>query len=269
VSEETVWYQDDRDVLRVSGPDAASYLHSQLSQDVVALGPGDTAWSLLLQPTGKVCALARLHVLDSDAFAVDTDAGYGEAVQARLERFRIRVKVDIDPLPWRCTAVRGPDARAAAPLAVPGWWMDGTAVDLMGDTSTPPAGLAERPAAALTLRIAAGWPAMGREIADDTIPAELGPLLDLAVSFTKGCYPGQELVERMASRGASAPRVLRRLEGVDVSLASGTALLQDGREVGHITSAAGTVALAPVSRTVDPGVVVEAGEERVTVRALR
>src|SRR4029079_16799682 len=111
----------------------------------------------------------------------------------------------------------------------------------------------EEDAAALdAARIEAGWPAMGAEITDQTIPGELGAVVIAAVSFTKGCYPGQELVERMDSRGASAPRQLRRLASADGSpLASGAAVTVDGRDVGRVTSAAGGAALALVGAAVE------------------
>lgn len=96
-------------------------------------------------------------------------------------------------------------------------------------------------------RIAAGWPKMGAEIIPgETIPAETG-LGDLAISFTKGCYPGQELVERMDSRGSTAPRhltVLARAEG-DVP---GGEVRREGAAIGTITSVGADQVLAYVKR---------------------
>src|SRR3954454_18269932 len=63
-----------RDVLRVSGPDAESFLQGQLSQDLAAIGLGEAAWALLLQPQGKVDALLRVARIAGDAFVLDTDA---------------------------------------------------------------------------------------------------------------------------------------------------------------------------------------------------
>jgi folate-binding Fe-S cluster repair protein YgfZ len=91
-----------------------------------------------------------------------------------------------------------------------------------------------------------------------------------AVSFTKGCYPGQELVERMNSRGASAPRQLRRLASTGGSpLATGSAVIEDGRDVGRVTSAAGAAALALVGRAVEPGAQVTVDGVGATVLDLR
>jgi folate-binding protein YgfZ len=109
--------------------------------------------------------------------------------------------------------------------------------------------------------VRAGWPANGREIvAGETIPASLG-VVPVAVSFTKGCYPGQELVERMDSRGSTAPRTLRIIEdsalgvGDDVVVAGvADAGVADGAVVGVVTSAAGGRALAFVDRAIEFGV---------------
>jgi folate-binding protein YgfZ len=116
---------------------------------------------------------------------------------------------------------------------------------------------------------------MGREITDKTIPAELGPaIIDRAVSFTKGCFTGQELVARIESRGGHVPRLLRRLV-CDRALAPGDVLRtggDDGKVVGTVTSAAigddgTTVALGFVGRDVVPPATVTAGGATVELRA--
>ncbi len=94
--------QLDRDVLGISGPDAASYLQGQASQDVAALAVGASAESLLLSPQGKVEAYLRVTRTGDDRFVIDTDGGYGPVVDARLRRFKIRVKAEIEPLEWSC-----------------------------------------------------------------------------------------------------------------------------------------------------------------------
>jgi len=224
------WCEYARDVLQVSGPDAATYLQSQLSQELRPLAVGGSAWTFVLQPTGRIDVLARVWRTADDVFVLDTDAGYGDVLAARLARFKIRVKADIAPLPWRCLAVRGEGAGAVGGLA--SW---GGGVDLLGPDPQPPAGAVAGSAdALLAARIDAVWPQMGAEILPgETIPAETG-ITDVAVSFTKGCYPGQELVERMDSRGAAAPRRLQRVRVAD--------------RVGEVTSAAGGWALAYVKR---------------------
>lgn len=205
-----------RDVVVVDGPDALTYLHSQVAQDLRPLAVGDRAWTLVLEPTGKVAGFARITRTGDERFELDTDAGAGASLLARINRFKIRVAADTSLVP--ATAVDG-DARA------------------------------ERDDAA---RIALGWPAIGSEIVlGETIPAATG-LTGIAVSFTKGCYPGQELVERMDSRAAEAPRSLRRLTVAD-GAAPGDPVLDGDDVVGELTSVAGSAALGYVRRTSDVG----------------
>jgi folate-binding protein YgfZ len=231
---ESFWVATDRDVVRVSGPDALTYLQGQVSQDLPPMSIGERRWTFLLQPTGKVEVLARVTRIAEDEFVFDVDGGYGDALVGRLNRFKIRVKVDVEPLPWRVLRVVGGD-------------------DVIGPDAVPPDGVPEGTSADLeAARIAAGWPAMGAEIVPgETIPAETG-VTPLAVNFRKGCYPGQELVERMDSRGAQAPRTLRVLNVAEGS-GPGDPIVHDGTEVGRLTSVAGTTALGYVKRGVDVG----------------
>jgi len=200
------WSEYPRDVVQMAGPDAASYLQSQLSNDLRAVDVGDSRWAFLLQPTGKVDVLLRVWRTAGDVFVLDTDAGFGDAMVARLNRFKIRVKADITSLDWSCVAVRGVHGDRVPGDGIVAW---GEGYDLLGDSPASPAGVS--PGDLLAARVDATWPAMGAEIVPgETIPAETG-ITDIAVSFTKGCYPGQELVERMDSRAVTAPRLLRRL----------------------------------------------------------
>ncbi|MGH9065311.1 MAG: hypothetical protein ACRD0L_15330, partial [Acidimicrobiales bacterium] len=104
----------ERDVVAVSGPEAVGYLQGQLSQDVAGLGPGESAPSLILQPQGKVDAWLRVTRTGEDAVVLDVEGGWGEAVAARLARFKLRSRLEIISLDWRCVALRGPGAVAAA-----------------------------------------------------------------------------------------------------------------------------------------------------------
>lgn len=218
-----------RDFVRVSGPDAQSFLQGQLSQDVDALAVGGSATSFLLQPQGKVDAYLGVTKHDDDVFVLDVDPGYGDAVIARLSRFKLRVKADIEPLDgWRCLVSAGADGSLA--------------VRVGPDLPDGDGDLASYEVA----RIRAGEPRMGAEIDERTIPASLG-VVDRAVSFTKGCYTGQELVARIDSRGGSAPT---KLVGVRGATEVGATVVIDGRELGRVTSAAGEVALAFVKREV-------------------
>ena len=88
-----------RDHVIVEGPDAATYLHSQVAQDLRDLAVGQTCWTLVLEPTGKVESLARVTRTADERFDFDTDAGYGDALAARLARFKIRVQAEIAVMP--------------------------------------------------------------------------------------------------------------------------------------------------------------------------
>ena len=256
-----------RDAVLVTGADAASYLQGQISQDVEAVAPGTSAWSLVLAPQGKVDAWFRLTRRDDGRFVLDVDAGFGPALVARLERFRLRVDVSFESLSgWRVLSVRGPlagdarldavDAEVRAGIDWPGF----CGIDLLGPDVAPPPGLpVDGPDDLEVARIRAGWPAMGHELTERTIPAEVGGLVESSVSFTKGCYTGQELVARIDSRGGNVPRPVRLIEirgGDEVS--PGAAITVDGKAVGVVTSAAAdaaaavTVALGPVHRRVEP-----------------
>jgi folate-binding protein YgfZ len=247
------WVETPRDAVRVAGPDALDYLQGQVSQDLRPLAVGESRWTFLLQPNGRVDVLARAWRTDDDVFVFDTDAGFGDELAARISRFKIRVKVDIEPLEWRCVAVRGADGDRPGG-AVGAWW--GRDFDLLGSDPQPPAGVAAGSADDLeAARIEAGWPAMGAEIVPgQQIPGETG-VVPVAVDFKKGCYPGQELVERMDSRGAEAPRRLRVLTVAEGSK-PGDPVLDGDQEVGVLTSVAGTRALGYVKRGVELGAVV-------------
>ena len=249
------WVEVPRDVVRVTGPDAVSFLQGQISQDVDALTPdGASAWSFVLQPQGKVDAWFRVTRIGDAELLLDVDGGFGEALVARLERFKLRTKADFELLSWKCLAVRGVTLPGGVDPAWPG--VEGS--DLLGEDPGVPqgveAGTIEQYEA---LRIECGVPAMGRELTERTIPEEAG-VVERSVSFTKGCYTGQELVARIDSRGGNVPRRLRGLilDGDGVP-ADGASLTIEGAEVGTLTSAAwserldAVVALAYVKRDVD------------------
>ena len=256
-----------RDAVLVTGADAAPYLQGQISQDVDAVAPGSSVWSLVLAPQGKVDAWFRLTRGTGDSFVLDVDSGFGETLVARLERFRLRVDVSFERLAgWRMLAVRGPRATGvwldtvAAEVRAAVDWPGFGGIDLLGPDPAPPPGLTVDGSNDLEVaRIRAGWPAMGRELTERTIPAEVGGLVESSVSFTKGCYTGQELVARIDSRGGNVPRPVRLLEIVgDGDVSPGDEIAVDGKAVGEITSAAAdpesavTVALGPVHRRVEP-----------------
>ena len=245
------WVRQQRDVIEVRGEDALRYLQGQVSQDLLPIVVGDSRWTFLLQPTGKIDVLARVWRTAEDVFVFDTDAGSGDTLAARLARFKIRVQADITQLAWEAVVVRrtGDGQRPAG--SVVGWW--DRDYDVLGPAAPAPDVVSEAGGNELHgARVEAGWPAMGAEIVTgETIPGETG-IVSVAVSYTKGCYPGQELVERMDSRGADAPRRLRLID-VDDGAQPGDPVVHDGKEVGHLTSVAGRRAIAKVRRGVDVG----------------
>src|SRR5262245_39074608 len=102
-----------REAVRVVGADSATFLQGQVSQDLEALGVGDSTWSFVLQPQGKVEAWVGVARLSDDEYVFDVDAGFGEELLARLERFKLRV--DVEQVLVRgvtALAVRGPGAAA-------------------------------------------------------------------------------------------------------------------------------------------------------------
>jgi folate-binding protein YgfZ len=247
-----------RDFVHAAGPDVTSFLQGQLSQNVAVLAPGASTWALLLQPQGKVTAFLRVLRVGEEEFVLETDAGFGPAVFERLNRFKLRVKCDLEPLAWRCLAVRGPKAHELVPEGVVADWPGLPGRDLVGESPVVPAGVTECGMDTYeAVRIEAGIPVMGRELDEGTIPAEAG-VVDMSVSFTKGCYTGQELVARIDSRGGNVPRRLRGLVLEAGPAPVGAAVRADGKDVGQLTSVAfspgldATVALAYVRRAVEP-----------------
>lgn len=263
-----------RDVIRVAGPEAVTWLHGMLTQDVEGLAAGSSALSLLLQPQGKLVAVLRVTRTADDEVLLDTDAGWGERVVGHLGRFKLRTKADLEPLAWRCVAVRGPQAHDLAEgatrhggtaVAAGADWPGLPGVDLLGpDPAVPDGARRCGPDAYEAVRIEAGVPAMGREANESTMPHELG-MVDRSVDFTKGCYVGQELVARVQSRGGHAPRFLRGvLVAANVVPPAGAVVRDaDGKERGVLTSVAESldrrapVALALVQRAVEPPADVE------------
>ncbi len=291
----------DRDVVLASGPDTTAFLQGQLSQDVAALEEGVSAWTFLLQPAGKVDAWLRVTRLAEDRVLLDVEGGFGPAVVARLERFKLRTEVGLEPLAWTALALRGPGAESVPAatahaggeqvVAARAGWPGIEGVDLLG-----PDGEVEAPTTARlvdaaeleAIRISLGVPRMGAELTEATIPAEVGQwVVDESVSFTKGCFTGQELVARIDSRGGNVPRrvlgVVIRPEAADdgrrdgdgrgaPTVPVGAAVLVDGDDVGRVTSVAPGVALASVTRKVDPPVAAtlswDGGQVEAEVRAV-
>ena len=262
-----------RDLVVVEGPDATSFLQSLVSQDLDALGVGASGHSLLLQPQGKLLVdFYAVHVAPDTWWCV-CEGGFGEALASGLNRFKIRVKADVQQIGVAALAVRGTtpaDAHGTRLVAVD--WAGTPAFDAVGseadvaalsDTLDLPLVDAD---AYERARVEAGVPRQGLDTDERTIPQEAGLEL-VAVSFTKGCFVGQELVCRIDSRGR-VNRHLRRLRADAGALPQGASVAYEGREIGEVTSGAGTVALAMLRREIEPGARVEIGAVAAVVEAL-
>ena len=178
----------EREFVRVAGPGACDYLQRMVSNDVEALAVGGACQALLLTVKGRVIAPLVVWRRGEEDFLLLTEPGLGDSVRALLTRMRLRARCEID-------------AEEHVSLLVFG----GEGID----TGFP--GAVEVLDAALELRrIEAGVPRWGYEIDERILPAEAG--LDAThVSFSKGCYPGQEPIARLHYRG-HANRTLRVVE---------------------------------------------------------
>ena len=213
----------ERAFVRVAGPDAGDYLQRMVSNDVEALAVGGSCPALLLTPKARVIAPLVVWRRGEEDYLLLTEPELGEPVRALLTRMRLRARCEIEPEQHSSVVVFG--------------GRDGIAGDLPGTVETLDAELAPTLAEdELELRrIEEGVPRWGREIDDRVLPAEAG--LDRThISFSKGCYPGQEPVARLHFRG-HPNRALRVLE-LNALPPAEAELLHDGRSVGRVTSAA-------------------------------
>jgi folate-binding protein YgfZ len=198
-----------------------------LSNDVTA---GEVVDALLLTPKSRLIAPVRVWRRGPEDFLLLTEPELGEAVRAALLRSRFAAKCEIELEQHTSVLVFG--EAEGLPGELPG------TVEVL-DSGLEPSLDAEQLERA---RIEAGVPAWGRELDDSILPAEAG-LDETHISFTKGCYPGQEPIARLHYRG-HANRRLRRLE-VDAAQ-PGDEIVWDGKAVGRITTAVPGAALGYV-----------------------
>jgi folate-binding protein YgfZ len=228
-----------RAFVRVAGADAKDYLQRMLSNDVEALGVGEACDALLLTPKARVIATLRVWRRGADDFLLLTEPELGDAVVRELRRMRFAAKCEVEPEQHTSVIVFGADE------GIPNDDYGVPARELI-DAGVDPTVAAE---ALERMRIEAGTPRYGHELDDRVLPAEAG-LDETHISFTKGCYPGQEPVARLHYRG----HVNRRLRVLDVGSASpGDELVHDGKVVGRVTSAVPGRALAYVRTEVPAG----------------
>jgi tRNA-modifying protein YgfZ len=221
-----------RAFVRVSGPDAVDYLQRMVSNDVEALAPGDACDALLLTPKARVIATLRIWRRGEEDFLLLTEPELGDPVAAELRRLRFAARCEIEPEQHTSTLVFDGDE------GIPNHEY-GRPVREVLDAGLEPTLAADE---LERMRIEAGTPRYGRELDDRILPAEAG-LDQTHISFTKGCYPGQEPIARLHYRG----HVNRRLRVLDVESARpGDELAHDGKTVGRVTSAVPGRALAYV-----------------------
>lgn len=280
--------------LALTGEEAAEFLTGQVTADVEGLAPGAGTYAALLTPKGKiVCDLRILAIDDGVAPAELLLLCERSGLQALFDHLRrhligFRTELHKRTLQQALVSVAGPrTAEVLADVAAGlgerehdhvGATLDGVAVrvvrtdlgvDLVAAAGDGPRllealrarGIAEVPEAALEIvRVESGRPRLGHELDESVMPAEAG-IVERAVSFTKGCYVGQETVARLHWRG----RPNRHLRGLllDAPVPETTVLVDEGREVGRVATVVhsprrGAIALALVRREIEPGDVVAA-----------
>jgi folate-binding protein YgfZ len=285
-----------RGQLLVSGPDAAEYLQGQLTSDVEALEPGDGQYSALLDRKGHMQADLRVLRPSAEEIWLDTEPEGLPAARRHLETYSIGRDVKIaDVGAERAilsligprsvevagTAVLPENACEAARVAGVDCLAVGTrdGIDLLAageekdrlrDALHEAGAVEVAPQAAEIRRVEVGVPRFGAEMGTETMPAEAGIVED-AVSFTKGCYIGQETVARLHYKG----RPNRHLRGLRLSApaAAGSALRLSEREVGRlgtgvVSPAFGPIGLAILRREAEPGAELAVGEDGVTARVV-
>lgn len=238
-----------RDFVAVTGPDAATYLQRMVSNDVESLAPGESCEALLLTAKARVIAPMTVLRRAEQDFLLLTEPGLGVRLRQELLRFRFAARCAVEPEEHAATLVLGadgpPGSARNSELGLP-------AHELI-DGDAPAGALAITADELERLRILAGSPRFGRELDARVMPAEAG-LEERAISFTKGCYPGQEPVARLHYRG-HPNRGLRtlELEGAEPPVYDAE-LTYEGKAVGRVTSAIAeddrVLALAYVRREV-------------------
>ena len=263
LSREPRAYVRQNDALRCIGPDTEVFLQGQLSQDISELSDNESAWSFLLNPNGKVAVWLRVSRIADDEYLLDMDEGWGQLALNRLKRFKIRVKSEIQITQLKVTSILGEGSKKLRQASTNSGiisdigWLNIEGFDLLGESTDAPDGCEIGTEEEYEfLRISSGVPRMGSELTEDVIPAETN-LVERSVSFTKGCYTGQELVARLDSRGNRVPKHLRRLR-TSGSFATGSPIEGENGSVGTVTSCAesikGTIGLGYVSRSFEvPG----------------
>jgi tRNA-modifying protein YgfZ len=288
--------RSERGKLVVSGSEAADYLQGQLTNDVEALAPGEGQYAALLDRKGHMQADMRVLRLSSEEIWIDTEPEALAAALRHLEMYKIGREVAIADVGAEraILSLIGPrSVEIAGTAALPEYACEATTahgveclavgtangIDLivkpgeaerLRDALLGAGAVAVSSEAVEIVRIEAGTPRFGAEMSAETMPAEAG-IVERAVSFTKGCYIGQEPVARLHYKG----RPNRHLRGLLLSApaAPDTSLRLGEKEVGRIGSAGvsparGPIALAIVRREAELEAELAVGEDGVTARVI-
>jgi tRNA-modifying protein YgfZ len=228
-----------RAFVRVSGPDAEDYLQRMVSNDVEVLAVGDACDALLLTPKARMIATLRVWRRGAEDFLLLTETELGEAVVNELRRMRFAAKCEVEPEEHSSAVVFGGEE------GIPNQEYGLPAREVLDAELKPTLAADELE----RMRIEAGTPRYGLELDDRVLPAEAG--LDRThISFTKGCYPGQEPIARLHYRG----HVNRRLRALEAEAAvPGDELSHEGKVVGRVTSAVAGRALGYVRTDIPDG----------------
>jgi len=283
--------RSERGKLALTGSDARSFLQGQVTNDVESVAAGGGCYAAFLTPKGKMLGDLRILATE-DELLLDTERVALQGLFNMIRRFSIGYEVELHKrtLERALLSLVGPgaapvcgaadlpeDEHAHALVSVPGTDLSVRAirtdvgVDLLcdaGELEALRAALEERgvptvaEAAVECLRVERGRPRYGIDLDESVIPQEAG-LNERAVSFTKGCYVGQETVARLYYRG----KPNRQLRGLRLSVPAspGDELTFEGRTIGQVASVAqsptfGPIALALVRREAPPGTVVSVGD---------
>lgn len=256
--------------LEILGADRLRFLHNYVTCDVKALAPGAGAYGFFTNPQGRILSDAVI-LAHEDRLWLEVGQGQEEALAAHLKKFIVADRVEIRPLEMMPILAVGPQSEAildADLSSLPVWGHKGAEVVIQRR------GLVGGPAWALwaaepvveaqpvsfealeILRAEAGIPRFGQDFGPDNFPQETG--IEEAVSYTKGCYLGQEIVARIHYRGG-VQNLLRGLVFEGSEPQPGALLLHGGREAGRATTVVSspalgrTIGLAILHRRVEPG----------------
>lgn len=243
----------DRGIVRLAGADRATWLQGLVTNDIATLEPGSRSYGAYLTPQGRMITdLWAVPV--SDALLLDVPASLAASLATRLDSLIFAEDVQVDDASGSLAVleVYGPSVHAWSKAGEPFQFVTDRSMGVkaiaayvaLEVASEMEQRLAELGAAKVdletldVLRVEAGVPRFGVDMTEDTIPLEAG-IEDRAISFTKGCYVGQEVIVRVTQRGGG--RVAKKLvgltlEGTDVPPA-GAPIRAGGREIGRVTSA--------------------------------